>query len=642
VRALTLLCLFLVACGDDASSADPADPPRDASADAAADAGETDGGDGPAPDAAAPDAGREGCEVRRRNPGGPLASLDPSCGNLIYGPYANRDDDRVEHLLPDFSFAGYEGGGVPLPDVPPVVTVAPSGGDARAAIQAAIDDVSARTPDASGFRGAVLLEAGEHRVDGTLTLRTSGVVLRGEGNGPTGTVIRATATTQHDLIRVEGTTPAVADGGVRVTGELVPVGSTRIPVEATDAFSVGDVVWVERTPNETWVTALGMDAWGWTPAAYTIAHERRVLAVEADALVVDIPLVDALEARFGGSRVVHADVSGRIHHVGVESLRLVSDSTGPDDEDHGWKAVVLSATQDSWVRDVTAVHFGYATVSVTGRSAFTTVQDCAYLAPVSLVTGSRRYAFDVSSGIGTLFQRLFVEEGRHDFVTGARTTGPNVWLDGLGVRGSNDSGPHHRWSTGILLDNIDAYRIHVENREDSGTGHGWSGAQTLFWNSEATQFRCDAPIAAMNWAVGCVGPVVDGQWAPDEPNGILESPGTHVPVRSLYLQQLADRLGPAAVEAVTLPEQRAGTIWERLRQWRGQGAFATFEPGAPGTGDPDCLTGVPGGTVCCAASCGTCGGTGCSARPGGAEACCTGPIVEAGQSCASAGPPCVL
>jgi hypothetical protein len=61
-----------------------------------------------------------------------------------------------------------------------IVRVAPVEGDDGASIQAAIDEVSALEPDADGFRGAVLLRAGTYEVAGSLSIRTSGVVLRGE------------------------------------------------------------------------------------------------------------------------------------------------------------------------------------------------------------------------------------------------------------------------------------------------------------------------------------------------------------------------------------------------------------------------------------------------------------------------------
>jgi hypothetical protein len=58
--------------------------------------------------------------------------------------------------------------------------------------------------------------------------------------------------------------------------------------------------------------------------------------------------------------------------------------------------------------------------------------------------------------------------------------------------------------------------------------------------------------------------------------------------------------------------------------------------------DPQCSSGIARGNVCCAASCGTCGGTGCSSRPGGTGACCTGAVWQSAPSCTYSGPPCVL
>ena len=62
--------------------------------------------------------------------------------------------------------------------------------------------------------------------------------------------------------------------------------------------------------------------------------------------------------------------------------------------------------------------------------------------------------------------------------------------------------------------------------------------------------------------------------------------------------------------------------------------------------DPLCMTGIKaiqsGKTVCCSLSCGTCGGTGCSTRTGGASSCCTGDILTANKSCSISSPPCVV
>ncbi len=113
--------------------------------------------------------------------------------------------------------------------------------------------------------------------------------------------------------------------------------------------------------------------------------------------------------------------------------------------------------------------------------------------------------------------------------------------------------------------------------------------------------------------------------------------------RSLYLQQLKDRLGIAAVEAITTAEQREGRIWEQLSAWAGDGKLADAEPNDdPNRPDPDCERGVRNGDVCCALTCGTCGGQGCGMRMGGAQNCCAGRIRDNDQRCATNPPPCVM
>lgn len=96
-------------------------------------------------------------------------------GKLVYK--TTPAGDRIM----DFSHAGYMGGGVALPAVPVKQSVEPSGGpDDTAAIQAAIDAVSAMSPE-GGFRGTVLLKPGIYTCSGTISISTDGVVLRGSG-----------------------------------------------------------------------------------------------------------------------------------------------------------------------------------------------------------------------------------------------------------------------------------------------------------------------------------------------------------------------------------------------------------------------------------------------------------------------------
>jgi len=68
----------------------------------------------------------------------------------------------------------------------------------------------------------------------------------------------------------------------------------------------------------------------------------------------------------------------------------------------------------------------------------------------------------------------------------------------------------------------------------------------------------------------------------------------------------------------------------------------TPTPTPPPTPDPTCALGLISGDTCCSSSCGTCGGPGCGAAPGGGANCCGGPIAASGLSCDSNAAPCVI
>lgn len=58
--------------------------------------------------------------------------------------------------------------------------------------------------------------------------------------------------------------------------------------------------------------------------------------------------------------------------------------------------------------------------------------------------------------------------------------------------------------------------------------------------------------------------------------------------------------------------------------------------------DPRCDNGIRSSDVCCAKSCGRCGGESCQDRHGGEHACCTSAIEHDGRSCNTTVAPCVI
>ncbi|ROU07255.1 hypothetical protein [Lysobacter enzymogenes] len=516
----------------------------------------------------------------------PLAAMDEDGKRLRYGLYRDRGAARARNIVPDFSRAGYMGGGVALPardSIPVRATIAPGdgGGDDYPRIQAAIDAVAALPADSRGLRGAVLLRRGRYTLSDTLAIRVGGVVLRGEGRGANGTVLRsAIAARQGRIVEVgdhEAAVPRAAQQPRRtaIAAAYVPVGAMRIEVASAAGYQAGDRIAVVREPNSAWTGAEGIDTarYGWQARDYAMHYERVVTAVRGNTLSLDASIVDAIDARFGGGHVYRIDPR-RIAQAGIEDLRLEGDpdtgiargtpDTGP------YTAVRFAAVRDSWVRNVAVryVSHGFATHN---GAHFNTFEDLAYLDPrYGETEGVRRYVFVYEGNSAfNLTQRCYGEGGRHTFVTGARVPGPNVFLDCVAADANNDSGPHHRWATGTLYDNTRGGLLRAQNRRASGTGHGWAGAQQLFWNVEHPHYLVQAPPFAMNWAVGAAGATGAAKFPPEEPAGIVESAGRAVAPRSLYLQQLRDRLGEPAVDAVATAAQRQGRIWDSLSAQRG-------------------------------------------------------------------------
>lgn len=492
--------------------------------------------------------------------------------------------DGQGNTIPDFSRAGYRGGGVPLPDVPVVRTLDPMASepgdtppDDGERIQRALDEIAALPADADGHRGALLLRRGLYRVAGSLRV-PAGVVLRGEGSGEDdGTTLLATGRERRAFVvvgdagfpgpsGVVGTTLAHTGSAEiegtrrRVADTYVPWSARTLALEHTDGLAVGDRVVVLRPGTAEWIAELGMDRiqraannpasagralYQWKPAEYDFPLERFITAIDAESrrVTLDAPIMIALDARHGGAWL-HRAASPRAAECGVESLRLVAEyAIGREtrDTDRAETGLVFRAAENAWARDVAALHFNLGFV-VERTSIFTTIRDSALLDPVGPIRGGHRYGFHLRGQYG-LVENCRTRGARHAFATSYRARGPNVFLDGVAEDSHTDSGPHERFAIGTLYDSIRESRdLIVQNRGDHGTGHGWAGAQQVFWNcTVGGVIVVQRPPTAQNYAVGCVGELAGGRF-PDMPRGLVASHGAPVLPASLYRAQLAARL----------------------------------------------------------------------------------------------------
>ena len=481
-------------------------------------------------------------------------------GGFIY--QATSRGDRI----PNFSYAGYGGGGVPFPNVEVLRELSPMNqGDDTERIQAVIDEVSSLQQDANGMRGVVYLRAGEYRIRGQLLISASGVILRGDGRGRNGTVLRATGLDQRTLIVLAGNgRPREIENTRReISDDYVPVGAQRFRVSDSSGYEVGQRVMIERPSTQEWLDHIGMDDCNTVGTAYDrndvndqtcldipwqvgereLLFDRMVTAVNGNEITIDAPLTMAIDAEFGGGSIYQFEFSGRISKSGIEKIRGESDFRSDTDEEHSWTFIELKAVEDAWVDQVVGKYFAYATVLVGRWARRVTVQDSRNLDPKSLIDGRRRYSFKIERATQVLVQRCETSEGRHDYVLGQLTVGPNVFLDGLSENAHADVGPHAGWSPGVLFDRITTdHELNVRNRGNLGNNHGWVSANSVVWNSQAREMKIESPPGSQNWCIGCN--------TRRSGNGIWEYPRQRVWPDSLYLAQLERRLGEEALRAI--------------------------------------------------------------------------------------------
>jgi hypothetical protein len=496
--------------------------------------------------------------------------------------------DSLGNKIPDFSNAGYKGGGVSIPYVTIKETVWPVPGDNSINIQAAIDRVSALPLDASGFRGAVLLKMGIFEVYKPIFIKASGVVLRGEGMSDIGTILigklpkekGAPSFGRSALINISGASGNTPQDETKqiITDKYVPVGARSFNVVSAKLFKVGDKVLVRRIGNQDWIKAIGEDSVSagrsrWRP--FNITYDRLIVDIKGNTITIDVPIFTAVDSRWGGGEILKYN-DERIEQAGVENLRGISEynpsvrttSYGNmdrpsyegneyySDENHLSNFIIISNSKNVWVRNISALHFVTSVVQSNAGSKWITVEDCESREPVSVRAGGRRFIYQMNGQL-CLVQRCFSQKGRHSFVLQGSEASGNVYFDCQAVNPYSTSEPHNRWVNGVLYDNVKAP---LTARFWKDFPIGWAGANIVFWNCEG-DFLCQSPPTATNYSFGHIGVNAVIFNAPLQdltaPKGHIESLDRHVTPRSLYLTQLKERLGEESVKRIS----KEGQTW---------------------------------------------------------------------------------
>ncbi len=469
-------------------------------------------------------------------------------GHLVYF----RDKNGV--TIPDYSFAGYHSGGVALPTVPAQINILPTGADDTAAIQQAIDSVSARPLDAKGFRGAVQLAPSVFHCSAALVIAASGVVLRGAGSDADheATSINLTGD-PHVGIIIKGnfalnTTSPATD----ITDAYVPFGARTVHVTNATHIHAGDLVQISKPVTTAWIEFMGMSKLEradrdehWI-GAKALNARRVVTAVNGNAVTFQIALMDSYDSRFLGAEhftVQPVAVSEQVKEVGVEDLRIVAPTVSVGFHDPHTIAMEINAAADSWVRNVAMidttegvrVDFDSERITLTRVDVEQSKTVTSSAKPFHFAINGTQVLVDRATGIGDSVTYFATEPGQQ---------GPVVILNSV-FYGDGNLEPHQRWSTGLLVDNCSVPNggIHLINRGIMGSGHGWAIGWGVVWNSTASEFIIQQAPGTITWAMGNRG-LLESEGMPDGkggrvhgtplPSGLIESQGRPVTPQSLY------------------------------------------------------------------------------------------------------------
>ena len=471
--------------------------------------------------------------------------------------------DTDGNHIPDYSYVGYKNGEEALPDVAVVLEISPIAGDNTAHIQAAIDEVEALTLNANGHRGTLLLLPGEYSVSGELIINSSGVVLRGSGDGENATsntiIIGAgNIPDERTLIRIGTNNKSGFGGQVAGTRQdiispYIPTGSRTIEVADASVYNVGDNIIIKHPSTAAWLAAVdnggvGTDA-PWEPNTINLVFNRHITSIEGNKIQVATPIYDILDRSLSQSYVYTYNGNSQLKECGIENLRIFVESSGVTGRDHVKVGINMIGVDNSWVKGVTILRVSDQGVKF-DEATRCSVIDTNVLDMHGPISGGWRYNFEVTDHCNNiLFENCVASNGRHTFVAnGASDVNGIVFTNCSSSGDYTRSESHRRWGQGILWDNITWTNTNttgilgLHNRGSYGTGHGWTVTNGVAWNINApsNQIAIQKPPIGQNYAIGC-NATVNGDGPFSHPVGYIEGTGENLSIQSLYTAQFEDR-----------------------------------------------------------------------------------------------------
>ena len=508
-------------------------------------------------------------------------------------------------MLQDFSYAGYERGDVPIPEISgPIFAVHDYGADASgktdstAAIQAALDAAAA----AGG--GVVWLGEGTYKVGvpkgapQALLIAHPKIVLRGAGTNKAFIINSTTSMRSRAVITVRplsGSNWRTSIGrAVSITADLDGPVET-IPVADASPFSVGEWVVLRADATADFIADLNMsDLWGGSSAANSLGGPlfyRRITHVDTDAntITIDCPTRFSLLTR-DNARVAHTQ--DFLEQIGLEDFSIgnvqhpstrgwgeqdYNDRESGSYDTHASYLVKWEGVRNSWMHSVHSFQPGVNTKPVHMLSNGVqlqyargiTLEDVRMQRPQYGGGGGNGYMIRFSAAQECLALDCVVEWNRHGFVFSGMQTSGNVIHRGLarrtawqaeGGRTNGRGSDHHmHLSQSNLIDNVtlDEDFFQAGWRGTWGTvPHGLTSTHSVYWNLEGLRYLSGRPFIveseqfAHGYVIGTRGPAPNAslprsEGARTDPidhrEGVGE--GDSLWPSSLYQDQRARRLG---------------------------------------------------------------------------------------------------
>ncbi|OAQ33658.1 hypothetical protein K457DRAFT_106240 [Linnemannia elongata AG-77] len=500
----------------------------------------------------------------------------------------------------DFSMVGWNEGNTELPDaikdVPVVERLFPrpgadndtDTGDDTERIQKALDRVGqkAKLGVVQGKTvvptGALALARGVYRISKPLKVRDSGVLFRGDPAGGSRIVCQWESTGPRYAIEIEGQKDKMLpDTRVPVVSDYTPVGSFILALDPTyfpeSTLSVGDQIMVTRIGNDRWVEDIGMDDFDsdkkgvkpWRKMSAHMFRTIRSLDPHTGIVQLDAPLPISIRRYYGGGWVTKYE-DRKIWAVGVQFLDLVFpknigrttedmlDEKGRGSEDYRFSyeifanyALRLDLAAHVYFSHITTAFF-HNFISVGTDVHHVTLDSVVHSYPDDMLSGQS--AFQLSGQL-VLIKNSLSQGSFHFFVDINHVPGPNVVHRSQAINigksyqplpldfAPGEVGPHMKFCTGLLFDQVTTDgSIQIVNRGDMGTGQGYSGANSVVWNSRAREgVLTHRAQGFQNFAIGSEDYEAEDR-RPWDSQGWKEHLGSEVLPGSLYLRQLTDRL----------------------------------------------------------------------------------------------------